>query len=123
MKPFNLDEYIANPSRNVVTRDGRQVRIICTDAKCETPIVGLIRTDGEEVLQDFQKDGSYGDEESCMDLFFDPQNNVGWVNLYREEKNGYVYTSYCFTSKEEAELKAANNPDGFIATVKVEWKE
>ena len=33
MKQFNLEEYLANPSRKVITRDGRNVRIICTDAK------------------------------------------------------------------------------------------
>ena len=42
MKPFNLQEYLANPSRKVVTRDGRQVRIICTDAKCGELKVRLI---------------------------------------------------------------------------------
>lgn len=40
MKQFNLDEYLANPSRKVVTRDGRNVRIRCTDRKSEEqPIV------------------------------------------------------------------------------------
>lgn len=29
---FDLEEYLADPSRKVVTRDGKQVRIICTDA-------------------------------------------------------------------------------------------
>ena len=33
MKQFNLMEYLANPSRKIVTRDGRNVRIICTDKK------------------------------------------------------------------------------------------
>ena len=31
MKQFSLEEYLANPSKKVVTRDGRNVRIICTD--------------------------------------------------------------------------------------------
>ena len=29
MKPFNLEEYLANPNRKIVTRDGRNARIIC----------------------------------------------------------------------------------------------
>lgn len=33
MKPFNLEEYLANPSKKVVTGDGRKARIVCTDAK------------------------------------------------------------------------------------------
>ena len=44
MKQFNLDEYLQNPSRPVVTRDGRPVRIICTDAnREETPVVALVK--------------------------------------------------------------------------------
>ena len=44
MKQFNLEEYLANPSMKVVTRDGRKARIICTDAKNNYPIVALIET-------------------------------------------------------------------------------
>ena len=29
MKRFSLDEYLKNPSKKVVTRMGRKVRIIC----------------------------------------------------------------------------------------------
>lgn len=42
MKQFNLEEYLKNPSRKVVTRDGRNARIICTDAKGKYPIVALM---------------------------------------------------------------------------------
>ena len=31
MKQFNIEEYKKNPSRKVITRDGRSVRIVCTD--------------------------------------------------------------------------------------------
>lgn len=44
MKPFNLEEYLKNPSRKVVTRDGRNVRIICTDFdNPDYPVVGEIK--------------------------------------------------------------------------------
>lgn len=39
MKPFNLKEYLENPYRKVVTRDGRTVRIICTNGKLFSPRV------------------------------------------------------------------------------------
>ena len=45
MKQFSLDEYIANSSMKVVTRDGRAVKIICTDAKGNFPVIGLIADD------------------------------------------------------------------------------
>ena len=44
MKPFSLEEYLANPSRKVVTRDGRDVRIICTDFNNpDFPVIGEIK--------------------------------------------------------------------------------
>ena len=30
MKPFNLDEYLKNPNKKIVTRDKRNARIIST---------------------------------------------------------------------------------------------
>lgn len=42
MKQFNLEEYLKNPNRKVVTRDGRSARIISTDAKGEFPIIALV---------------------------------------------------------------------------------
>ena len=44
MKQFNLEEYLQNPSRKVVTRNGSKVRTICTDKKGDSPIVALITT-------------------------------------------------------------------------------
>ena len=42
MEKFNLEEYLKNPSRKVVTRDGRNARIICTDMNYKNhPIVAL----------------------------------------------------------------------------------
>ena len=31
MKQFNLEKYLNNPSMKVVTRDGRNVKILCTN--------------------------------------------------------------------------------------------
>ena len=49
MKQFNIQEYLANPNRQVVTRDGRPVRIICTDsdAECGT-IVAIVTMDDKK---------------------------------------------------------------------------
>ncbi len=44
MKPFNLEEYLKNPNREIVTRDGRNVKIICTNFDSEKyPIIGEIK--------------------------------------------------------------------------------
>lgn len=55
MKQFNLEEYLKNPSRKVVTRDGRSVRIICTDRVSEKgyPLVALVMKDGHELVHTY----------------------------------------------------------------------
>ena len=45
MKQFSLEEYLKNPDRKVVTRNGLPVRIICTDRKDKWPIVALVTDD------------------------------------------------------------------------------
>ena len=80
MKQFNLEEYLKNPSRKVVTRDGRNVRILCTDAKGDYPIVTLMETldDSIEFVSRFKKDGHFldnDDNNSNLDLFFLPEKH------------------------------------------------
>ena len=73
MKQFNLKEYLKNPSQKVITRDGREVRIICIDYKSDYPIIGLVTIkENKELAYNFQKNGEYyfTDEESSLDLFF-----------------------------------------------------
>ena len=45
MKPFNLEE--AKAGKPVCTRDGRNVRIVCFDARGELPVVALVNLDDE----------------------------------------------------------------------------
>lgn len=74
MEQFNLEEYLENPNQKIVTRDGRSVRIICTNRKSENcPIVTLIQdsTDDCEYVYYYTIDGKgviRGDV--SMDLFF-----------------------------------------------------
>ena len=59
MEKFNLEKYLANPSRKVVTRNGRNVRIVCTDRNINNfPIVALIQlynNSDEKVIKKFIK--------------------------------------------------------------------
>lgn len=75
MKAFNLEEYLKNPSRKVVTKDGRKVRIICTDAKSRYPVIALAESnDGTtEQFLTLTKNGKYF--EGCLntsDIYFAP---------------------------------------------------
>ena len=123
MKQFNLEEYLKNPSRKVVTRDGRNVRILCTDAKGDYPIVTLIETPDDfiEFVSKFKKNGRFlvGDNDSNLDLFFAPKKHERWINLYKEDDNIYASIN-TFKTKEEAEALSCSS---CIATVKVEWEE
>lgn len=122
MKPFNLEEYLKNPSRKVVTRDGLNARIICTDRKdLKFPIVALIETkSGGEFLQYYTKNGTCYVNNLCdADLLFFPEKHEGWVNIYKDDD--YIYTSMdIFKTKEKAEALSCRS---CIATVKIEWEE
>ena len=124
MKPFNLEEYLANPSRKVVTRDGRAItRILCTDAKGDYPVFALIeRTDGSEYALSYTKDGKYINETTDNnDLFFAPEKHEGWVNIYRDTILSVMpFYKYIHPSEEEAKRNACL---GVTATVKIEWEE
>ena len=70
MKPFSLEEYLKNPERKIVTRDGRPVRIICTDAKGICPVVGLVAYENYELAFNVMKDGRI---DGILDFFFAPE--------------------------------------------------
>ena len=126
MEQFNLEKYLANPSRKVVTRNGRNVRIVCTDMKYKLyPILALeeIPDDNSEYVYAFTKDGNYeiGDL-SIHDLFFAPEKHEGWINVYRHSDGGHAYTGAVYDSKEDAE-KRKESGENYVTTIKIEWEE
>ena len=69
MKQFSLEEYLANPSRKIVTRTGKNVKIYCTNFTGLFPIVAEI--EGMKYSMTFGKNGKYNWEKpSHYDLFF-----------------------------------------------------
>ena len=125
MKQFNLEKYLANPSRKVVTRNGRNVRIVCTDMKYKVyPILALeeIPDDNSEYVYAFTKDGNYeiGDL-SIHDLFFAPEKHEGWINVYRNN-DSHTYAGAVYDSKEDAE-KRKESGENYVTTIKIEWEE
>ena len=123
MKQFNLEEYLKNPSRKVVTRDGRKVtRFLCTDLKNEFPIAAAVEScEGAypEDLLTYRNNGTFYNEVTIdrRDLFFVPEKHEGWVNVYRDLESGELHCGYVYDSEEEAKKQ------GGIATVKIEWEE
>lgn len=122
MKPFNLEEYRANPSRKVITRDGRNARILCTDRKDgKYPIIALLEVlDDVEKIQSFTKNG-YCDIYSkghIDDIFFAPEKHEGWINMYKTNCVGTEVFNTPDSAKEYG-MRHVN----YVATIKIEWEE
>ena len=125
MEQFSLEKYLANPARKIVTRDGRNVRILCTDREdLDFPIITLIKKKfGGEVIYAHTKDGLYCNTCSTIhDLFFAPEKHEGWINIYRNEDEDYYKGMVIFSSKEDAIEKGRRFSD-YITTTKIEWEE
>ena len=126
MKQFNLEEYLKNPNQKVVTRDGRSVRIICTNREglSVKPIVALVKhQNGDENVICYWENGV--ETRGCSiynhnDLFFAPIKKEGWVNLFKI--NSTIITGEVYNTEKEAK-SAVVSSFIYISTVKVEWEE
>ena len=127
MEQFSLDKYLENPSRKVITKNGRKVRIICTDRKGDYPIIALVEnhdSDNENVYA-YKENGHYSlfSRPADNNLFFAPEKHEGWVNIYKSKYDGYDL-SQVYQRKEDAENeKYINDSDVYITTTKIEWEE
>lgn len=129
MEQFSLEEYLKNPNRKIITRDGKSARIICTDRVCKThTILALLfeDRDREEVYQYTSKGEYYPNASSPHDLFFVPVKKEGWVNVYKYRYICTHLSGIIYSSKEEAESDAEVHESGintYITTIKIEWEE
>lgn len=126
MKQFNLEEYLKNPSRKVVTRDGRNVRILCTDQKGTLyKVIGLVDNGDKEAINQFTSKG-----ESCfcietnIDLFFAPEKHEGWVNIYKHNDGHYEGDGNIYNTEEECKANQTScYRYQYLTTIKIEWEE
>lgn len=123
MKQFNLQEYLKNPNRKIITRDGCPVRIICTDANSKHSVIGLIcLPNKEESVTCFYRNGTrWENSASQSDLFFAPKKKEGWIKVYlgKSRYNTFV-CNRIFATKEESEKQKKDN---VVAIIKIEWEE
>ena len=92
MEQFSLEKYLANPSRKVVTRDGRNARIVSTDRRYENyPIVALVQISDNYINEEvytYTKDGEYEvDKSTRYDLFFAPEKHEEQITVERFNPN------------------------------------
>lgn len=122
MKEFNLQEYLANPSQKVMTRDGRKARIVCTDMKNKQPILALITEGNREDIRFYSQNGVWCNDfpNHKLDLVFAPIKKKGWINIFRCKTE--LYIGDVFETKEEAE-KMGKLSKNYITTIKIEWEE
>ena len=126
MKQFSLAEYLKNPTRPIVTRDGRIARIICTDRKHkELPIIALVLIDGEERVCSYMEDGKYLSDKHPRDLFFatEPKTKkVGWMNVckYGDNQHFSLVGGVIHPTREQA---LTERPDYVVDTIQIRWEE
>ena len=120
MKSFNLEEHLKNPSRKVMTRDGRNVTIHCTNLDGIFPVVGEIEGWGKSLSYNEYGENSYTESSIC-DLFFAPEKHEGYINIYRDT-TGVSSGAVLYDSREDAE-KVGKSDGYYVVTAKVEWEE
>lgn len=101
MKLFNLETL--KDDDEIVTRDGRSVRIICTNRKSSRnyPIIGLINEGTDEQLYAFRPDGrATGLAKHRSDLFIKPKKTFKYYLIYKSRSEN-INTSKCFDSEED----------------------
>ena len=123
MEQFSLEEYLAHPERKIVTRDGRNVRILCTDRETDgiDCIVALVKDEENyESVVTYRIDGNnFGGEKTGLDLFFAPIKHEGWVNLFHSQ--GELSIIKIYSTKQDA--LDARLDDVTYLTAKIEWED
>lgn len=126
LKLFDIEK--AKAGAKVVTRDGRNVRIICWDRVDTTePIVALVECHrygkmSEQVFTYTARGEYFLLGEHDLDLFIAPIVVERWVNVYKNtinrNENFYVYYR-----SEQAALQHKDDYSEYVATTKITWEE
>lgn len=124
MKQFTVEEYQKNPNRKVITRDGKSVRIVCTDMIGTYTVVAICKMNPIcECCYSYTDDGKlHVIEDTHLDLFFAPEKHEGWINIYNGNGYHYIGGNVPYSSKSEAIRHITKELD-YVATCKIEWEE
>lgn len=126
MKPFNLEE--AKAGKPVCTRDGRDARVVCFDAKGEFPIVGLVTVEKDPDIESaahFCINGDYfSDGHECVsDLFMKSEikKSVGYRRYLWKTPLGLAVVCSHY---EDSELSCSfcEGSEGFVRWIDAEYQ-
>lgn len=124
MKQFSLKAYLEHPDRKVMTKNGRNVRIICTNRLDEDyPVIALVSNEDSEDLFSYTRAGKlYKNQSDDRDLFFAGIKKEGWINLY-EFISVITPGTKVYDTEEKAKSEIGNKSENYISTIKIKWEE
>ena len=122
MKSFNLKEHLEHPEWKVVTREGKPVRILCTDLDDnDYPVAAVV---GNFHVDKYTAEGIFhAGEENDYDLFFASEKHEGWVIISKLPfTDSFEIFPEIFATKEEAVRVWEDNPGTKCSIIKIEWE-
>ena len=121
MKPFSIKEHLEHPDWEVVTREGRPVRILCTDLDDnDYPVAAVV---GNFHVDKYTAEGLFqAGKETKYDLFFN-ETREGWVIISKLPfTDSFEIFPEIFATKEEAVRVWEDNPGIKCSIIKIEWE-
>ena len=122
MKPFSIKEHLEHPEWKVVTREGKPVRILCTDLDDnDYPVAAATKN---RHVDKYTADGLFqAGKETKGDLFFASEKHEGWVIISKLPfKDSFEISPEIFATKEEAVRVWEDNPGIKCSIIKIEWE-
>lgn len=124
MEQFDLRKYLDNPSRKVITRDGKSARIICTNRLDKNyPVLALVNYEDYEMCHSYTTFGKLYTNQTTdceLDLFFAPEKKEKWINVYGSPDGRNWLGANLYNTEKAAKADPSKSR---VATVKIEWEE
>ena len=103
------------------TRSGRDVTIMCTEARGNYPVIGIVHDEDCDKAYCWEVDGRYSSKyEGGLDLIEQPEVHTRWINFYANGTGGSVSTYTQWRTRTDAD---AHQYMGRIACIQVTFKE
>jgi hypothetical protein len=120
MKPFNLEEALAG--KPVITRDGKEARMIYQSLVNEKPLLCSVYLTDKESYISYCSDGKQYSNATCSnDLFMKPEKQTFWMfisNQQQQKFNGVFFrlSSVTFNSEKDAKDSPWNTDKDYKLT-------